>query len=1197
MVPSAFVEMDELPLNASGKVDRSRLPEPETAVRTGQTGAPLTPVQELLAGIVAAVLRRDRIDVRESFLGLGGHSLMATQVVSRTREAFGVDLPLAALFEETSIAGLAERIETLLADGRTELPPLLPVSREGEIPLSWSQERLWILDQLEPGLAAYNIPLSARLTGDLDIEALRASLGEIVRRHEALRTRFTMRGGAPIQEIRPFESLALPVIDAGSEDEALDVARTEAARPFDLERDSLIRALLLRLSGTDHVLLVNLHHIVSDGWSTGVLLRELAALYPAFREGRPSPLSPLPIQYADFAAWQRGWLRGEALERELAFWRRTLEDVPELDLPTDRPRRSVTSFDGGLSTSRLGPDLAQAVAKLCQSAKVTPFMALLAAWEMLLARYAGQDDFAVGVPVANRDRIETEGLIGFFVNTIVIRTSPASTTLETLKRVRETALAAFAHRDMPFQKLVEELQPRRSQQLSPFFQVFFALQNAPMPPLELPGLTLSPFPMDTGTAKFELSLALMEDGEGWSVSLEHSRDLFDGDTADRLLRHYAALVGAMAGAPDAPARELPLLSDAERHQLLVTWNDTERPGSAGRLVHRLFEQVAAVAPESVALVRGDDRITYEELNRRANRLARRLRSLGVGPETTVGVFLDSSPELIVAYLAALKAGGAYLPLVPGYPKDRLELMLEETRTPVVLTRAELRGQLEGLPATVLDLDEEVREDDSNLPALVESGTGLAYVMYTSGSTGRPKGVAVNHEGIVRLVRDSGFADFGPDQVFLQITAISFDVSTFEIWGALLNGGKLAFLSSPGLTLEEIGEAIARHGVTTLWLSSGLFSVVADRRLEDLKPLRQLVVGGDVVPLPQARRVLDEIPGCRLIDGYGPTENTTFTACRTVTREDVERPSIPIGRPLNNTTAYVLDRDLQPVPVGVRGDLYTGGLGLARGYFGRPDLTAEVFVPHPFGRPGERLYNTGDIARWLPDSTGGILEFLGRRDTQVKVRGFRIEPGEIEAALAGHAAVAEAVVVAREDRPDRPGDRRLAAYLVPAPGAEPSAAELQEHLRRSLPDYMIPSVFVVLDALPLNRSGKVDRKALPAPGDTERGSQANYVPPRTDMEERIARVWREALGVERVGVHDSFFELGGHSLLLLQVVGRLQEALGRDLPKGMMFEHPTIASLAAALAPASPVSSAPTLERSQDRAAARRESLRQRQRPR
>jgi amino acid adenylation domain-containing protein len=763
--------------------------------------------------------------------------------------------------------------------------------------------------------------------------------------------------------------------------------------------------------------------------------------------------------------------------------------------------------------------------------------------------------------------------------------------------MREISLAAFAHRDMPFQKLVEELQPRRSQQLSPFFQVFFALQNAPMPPLEMPGLTLSAFPTDTGTAKFELSLFLIEAEGEYVATIEHSRDLFDGTTAERLLRHFAAVVDGLAGTPERPVSELPLLASAERHQLLIDWNDTDRPGSAGALVHRLFEEHAAAAPESVALLCGERRITYGELNRQANRLAWRLRSLGVGPEVPVGVLLDSSPELMIAYLAALKAGGAYLPLVPAYPPDRLAFMLEETGAPVVLTRSELRDRIEELGVHVVAVDQPLEEKENDLPALLERGDGLAYVMYTSGSTGRPKGVSVNHEGIVRLVRDSGFADFGPDQVFLQITAISFDVSTFEIWGALLNGGRLAFLPNPALSLEEVGEAIARHGVTTLWLSSGLFSVMVDQRLDDLRPLRQLVAGGDVVPIAQARRVLEEIPGCRLIDGYGPTENTTFTAGRTVTPADVERPSIPIGRPLNNTTVYVLDGDLRPVPVGVRGGLYTGGLGLARGYFGRPDLTADVFVPDGIsGRSGERLYNTGDIARWLPD---GNLEFLGRRDSQVKVRGFRIEPGEIEATLAGHPAVTEAVVVAREDR-NRPGDRRLTAYLVPAPGEEPSAADLQEHLRRSLPDYMVPSVFVVLAALPLNRSGKVDRSALPAPGEMGGGeTRTSYVPPRNEMEERIARVWREVLGVERVGVHDSFFDLGGHSLLLLQAVGRLQEALGRALPKGLMFEHPTVASLAAELGgPSTPAvpTSAPALERSQDRATARRESLRQRQRP-
>jgi amino acid adenylation domain-containing protein len=1202
MVPALFVPLAALPLTPNGKVDRNALPEPAAAGSVGG-GAPRTPLEELLAGLWTDLLGVPAVGAEDDFFALGGHSLLAVQFVSRVRETCGVEVSLRSVFERPTLSAMAAEVERALRQGGgLEAPPIVPVAGDQPIPLSFAQQRLWILDQMEIGLTAYNLPLAVRLTGRLQREALRGSLGEIVRRHAALRTGFGWLDGAPVQVVTPWEDLALPIVDLSAlpaergRAAARRLAVAEAALPFSLEWDPLLRLALVALAAEEHVLLLTLHHIIADGWSLGVVLRELAALYPAALAGRPAVLPELPVQYADYSVWQQRWFAGEVLEREVAWWRRALDGAPVLELPTDRPHRSVHGFAGGSRSAALPRPISEGLARLCRAVKVTPFMALLGAWTALLARYSGQLDVVVGSPVANRDRLEIEGLVGFFVNTLVLRVrlDGGSDVRGLLARVRETALGAFAHQEMPFQKLVEELQPQRSLQRSPFFQVFFTLQNAPLPPAELPGLTLAALPVDSGTSKFELSLAMAEGVGGWVASIEHNRELFDPATAERLLRHFQSLLATFVAEPARALSELPLLSLAERQQLFGEWNDTEWGNWRGAQLHRVFERTVAARPEAIALLNDERRISYGDLNGRANRLARVLRRLGVGPEVAVGVYLDSSPELVIAYLAVLKAGGAYVPLSTAYPRERLEMMVEETAAPVVLTRDGLRASVPASRSRVLAVDGDeslwAGEDGSDLPGGA-TGDGLAYIMYTSGSTGRPKGVAVVHEGIVRLVRDAGFFTATPEDVFLQITAISFDVSTFEIWGALLNGSRLSFLSSAAFSLDEVGQAVNRHDVSVLFLTSGLFGLLVDRRLDDLRRVRQFVAGGDIVPVPQARRVVEELPGCRMINGYGPTENTTFTTWRTVTAADAARPSIPIGGPIGNTRVYVLDAEMRPVPIGVRGELLTGGIGLARGYYRRPDLTAERFVPDPLAAsPGERVYRTGDFARWLPD---GGLEFLGRMDVQVKIRGFRIELGEVETTLGRHPDVAETVVVAREDRP---GDRRLVAYLVTAGDATPAVADLQAFLRRTLPDYMVPAAFVAVDALPLTAAGKVDRAALPAPDDAARESQASYVPPRTNLERTIAGIWSEVLRVERIGVNENFFDLGGHSLLLLQAVSRLNEALGRELPKGLMFEHPTVAALAGVLGESGATEpAAVSLEPSQERAAARRESMRQRRR--
>ncbi len=1041
------------------------------------------------------------------------------------------------------------------------------------LPLSFSQERLWFLDRLGAGASAYNVPAAVRLAGALDPSALQRTFAEVARRHEALRTTFGERDGVPFQVIAAELGVPLPVADLSalpaeaSERETLRLATEEAGRPFDLARGPLFRTLLFRLGAAEHVLTVTLHHIVSDGWSTGVLVREMAALYDAFAAGRPSPLPELPIQYADYAVWQRQRLQGEALEKELAFWRERLTGVPPLELPTDRPRPAQASFRGGHRAVELAADALSGLNALCRESEgTTLYMVLLAGFETLLLRYSGQDDFAVGAPVANRGRSETEGLIGFFVNTLALRATLAGdlTFRGLLRRVKETTLAAFAHEDMPFDKLVEELQPDREPGRNPLFQVITTLQNQPRTELAMGGLELEGLGVETGTAKVDLTVAWAEADGRLYGSLEYSSALFDGATAERLARHFATLLGGAVADPDRTLWELPLLDAAERRQTLVDWNRTAAPFPREAAIHELFAAQAARHPGAVAVEFGDQRLTYGELDARANRLAHRLRRLGVGPEALVVLSIPRSLEMIEGMVGILKAGGAYLPLDPTLPRERLAFLVEESRPAAVVT---LEAHLDALPdfgerAVCLDRDRAgLAAEPADEPRSGVTADNLVYVLYTSGSTGRPKAVAVPHRGLVRLVVGADYARLDAGETFFQFAPLSFDPSTLEIFGALANGGRLAVAPAGPFSLAELGRIIRRHGVTTLWLTSGLFHQMIEEGLDDLRGVRQLLSGGDVLSPAHIRRALEALPEVEIIDGYGPTENSCFTTCYRVDRDDPPAAYVPIGKPMANTTVYILDRELRPVPVGVPGELFTGGEGLARGYRGRPELTAERFVPSPLAGevdpPGARLYRTGDLSRWRPD---GNVEFLGRMDSQVKIRGYRIEPGEVEAVLAGHPALAEcAVVVRREDN----GERRLVACYVAAAPVTP--AELKEHLGLTLPAYMVPSAFLELPALPLTVSGKVDRRALsrleaPA-GD---GPSETYAEPETPVERQIAAIWRDLLKHERIGLHDSFFDLGGHSLLATRVLSRLRETLNADLSLAVVFERPTLAGLAAAV---------------------------------
>ncbi|NOK31919.1 amino acid adenylation domain-containing protein [Corallococcus exercitus] len=1172
MVPSAFVFLEALPLTPNGKVDRKALPAPEASASSSDYVAPRTPTEELLASLWAEVLRLPRVGAQDQFFELGGHSLLATQLVARVRAAFGVELPLRSVFEAPLLTDLARRIDDAgkQASG-VKAPPLVPAPRTGELPLSFAQQRLWFIDQLVPGASTYNVPSILRLEGELHLEALRQSLTELVRRHEALRTRFPSRQGQPFQHIASPTDLPLPTVDLShlgesALDEARRLASTEAQRPFDLASGPLVRALLLKLAPTEHVLVFTLHHIVSDGWSRGVLVREVAALYGAFSDGRPSPLPELPVQYADYALWQRSWLHGDVLEAQLSYWRQRLADAAPLELPTDFPRPAVQTFHGDVVPLRLSSSLAHALKTLGRSGGVTPFMLLLAAFQVLLSRYAGQEDISVGTPIAGRTHAETESLIGFFVNTLVLRSrvSPGASFHQLLQQVREASLGAYAHQDVPFERLVEDLRPQRDLTRPPLFQALFSLQNTSMPAVQLPGLALRPLDVEGHSVKAELELFLFETPDGFDGSLGYNTDLFAPATAQRMARHFGALVEALVAHPHAPLASASMLSQDEQRQVLLDWNDTRTHAPRDATLPDLFQAQARRTPDAVALISGEDRLTYRQLDERANQLAHALMSLGVTPGTPVAVGLERSFDLIVALLAILKAGAAYVPLERAHPRERLALLLRDCASPLLLSHSSLAQRLPSFSGRTLLLDDEaslLARQPTHAPAVSTSPDSLAYVMFTSGSTGRPKGVLVPHRGVTRLVLGSTFIHFGPDEVFLQFAPVAFDASTLEIWGALLHGAKLVLAPPHALSTEELAALLRHHRVTTLWLTAALFEQMTLHQGETLAQVRQVLAGGDVLPTERVRQHLSRLsPGSVLVNGYGPTENTTFSATLTLhpgTRVD---GPVSIGRPISNATAYVLDAHLRPVPVGVPGELFVGGDGLAWGYLNRSDLTAERFIPHPFATtPGERLYRTGDKARWSAD---GTLDFLGRTDFQLKLRGFRIEPGEVESALRQLPAVAEALVLAREDVP---GDKRLVAYVVPSsPASEDLAETLRGQLQQQLPGYMVPSAFVVLEALPLNANGKVDRKALPAPDVA--ASPGRYVAPRTPMEQLIAQAFAEVLRLERVSADADFFDLGGHSLLAVHLMALLRERTGRALPLSALFQGSTVERLATLLSP-------------------------------
>jgi len=1048
-------------------------------------------------------------------------------------------------------------------------------------PLSFGQEQLWVIDQLAPGSPVYNIVEYLRLRGPLDAAALERALNAVVRRHEALRTTFRAAeaDGRPVQVIAPVLAVPLRVVDLGDfsadarEAVAQEHASAEARRPFDFGRGPLLRATLLRLDAGAHALVLVVHHIVADGWSMGLLIRELVACYAAAMGGgvdgaeAPSALPALPMQYTDFACGQRERLRGEAVADDLAYWTGQLAGMPDsLDLPADRPRPPVQTFRGAWYEFALPTEIYAAIVRLSQKERVTPFMALLAAFQALLHRYTGRDDIVVGSPVAGRTRTETEGLIGLFMGMLVLRGDLAGdpTFRELLGRARDVALDAYAHQDVPFEHLVEELRPPRDPSRNPLFQVMFVLQNMPAPPNNMAGVDLRREEVHTGTAKFDLSLILIPEpeGEGLRGLLEYNTDLFEEATIARMAEHIRTLLDGIAADPDRRLSELPLLTEAERHQVLVDWNSTAAPIPQATLPE-LFAAQAARTPDAVAVTCADEELTYAALDHRADRLARRLRELGVGPDVLVGLYVERSPEMVVGLLGILKAGGAYVPLDPSFPAERLAFMAADAALPVLVTQATLMGQLPAHEARVVLLDEPDAADGGDL-AVAEGAVDvaggatlddLAYVLYTSGSTGRPKGVQIPHRALVNFLASMGRAPgLTAADTLLAVTTLSFDIAGLEIYLPLITGARLVVAGRDvAMDGAALAETLARTGATVMQATPATWRLLLDAGWQG-DPRLKVLCGGEALPGELAARLRPRVGA--LWNMYGPTETTIWSTLQEVAEPaDAAGEVVPIGRPIANTQTYVLDAHMRPVPVGVPGELYIGGAGLACGYLGRPALTAERFVPDPFDPdPGARLYKTGDLARHRPD---GALEYLGRLDNQVKMRGYRIELGEVEAALAAHPAVRQAVVTAREDTP---GDARLVAYVV----GDAPAEGLRALLRARLPAYMVPSAFVALEGFPLTPNGKVDRRALPAPDAAPPADADAYVVPRTPTEREVAAVWAEVLKVARVGAEDDFFALGGHSLLATQVVARLRAAHGPAVSLRTLFDAPTVALLAAAL---------------------------------
>lgn len=1181
MIPTAFVFLDYLPVTPTGKLDHDSLPKPGVGRPDLDVPfvVPRSPVEAKLVNIWRQVLGLDSIGIHDNFFDLGGDSLLAALMFGRIVESVQIKIQFEHLLKTPTIAGLGQRIARILQTGVAhESPPILRIEREHNLPLSFAQERSWFLDQWEPGGTVYNICRGQRLNGELDVSTLERSLTEVVARHEALRTTFPMLGGRPVQSIAPFLQIGLAIIDLETlserEERASDLSREEAKRPFDLAHGPLFRFKLLRLRDQEHIFLLTVHQIIADGWSVQILCREIWNAYQAFSTGDPPFLTELAFQYVDFAAWQRDWLDGAELDSQLAYWKKQLaRPLPVLDLPTDRPRLMLETFRGAREFFTVSRDLTETLIDASGRDGATLFMTLVAAFVTLLYRYTGRQDVIIGVPITNRNRPEIEQVMGPFVNTSVLRANlsgnPTFRTLVT--RVRDRCLGVFAHQDLPFEKLVEVLQPDRDLSRNPLFQVMFILQNIPDRGPTLRDLTVSSFSVDGGTSKFDLTLSLSDTETGLAGSFEYNTDLFDTKTIEQMIGHFQTLLESIVADQDQRISNLSLLTKSEQDRLLIQWNDTEADYPRDSCINRLVETQAEKTPNAFAVEFEGKQLTYCELNRKANQLARYLRKLGVGVEKLVGICVERSLEMMIGLLGILKAGGVYVPLDPSHPRDRLAFMLQDAQVSVLLTEERL---IEDRRSKIIEdrgdplfsiLDPQVRmvcldrdwqtiaQESAESPGRTADGENLAYVIYTSGSTGRPKAVQVSHRSVVNCLQSvRERVVLTASDVFLAVTTISFDIAALELFLPLITGGKVVLASrDEALDGKRISDRIRTSGVTVMQATPSGWRLLLDAGWQGSEGFT-ILCGGEVLSRELADRLMEG--GASLWNLYGPTEATLWS---TISRVEAAGNPVPIGGPIANTQIYILDSHLQPVPVGVHGELCIGGDGVALGYPKWPELTAERFVPHPSSDlPGLRLYRTGDRARYRAD---GNIEFLGRVDNQVKIRGYRIELGEIETTLNQHPAVKETVVVTRER--DSSGEKELVGYIVSTEDSVASLSDLRGFLREKLPDYMIPSLFVFLNALPLTPNGKIDRSILPPPDGSSPTLNQGFVEPRTEIEELVAELWRDVLKLDKIGVYDNFFELGGHSLLATRVVARLRKNFNIDLPLRRIFEMPTVAGLA------------------------------------
>ncbi|CRK57275.1 putative non-ribosomal peptide synthetase [Alloactinosynnema sp. L-07] len=1165
MIPSVFVTLDALPLTPNGKVDRAALPDPDgaRAVKVREHVAPRTSTEQTVAGLMAEVLGVDRIGADDDFFALGGHSLLAIRLVLKLRREFDVELGVGELFTERTVANLAAMID---GGDVSDSAAIQPVPRGGGLPLSFAQQRMWFLDQLEPASAEYLIPLALRLRGPLDVPALRSAVDDVARCHEVLRTRYVGGDGDPVQIIDPPAAVRFDLVEARTESHALDLIDQACGTPFDLAADHPLRITVVRLTAEDHLVAISLHHIAFDAWSMGIFMRDLDAAYQAFAAGEASPLTPPAVQYADFASWQRA----QSTDTQLAYWTDKLADLTPVELPMDRPRAALRDPAGDTVIVEVPHPTGQALGPLGQRHGASLFMTLLAAFNVLLGRYTGRADIAVGTPVAGRTRQETEDVLGFLVNNVVLRTDASANPsfVDFLAQVRRVTLEAFANEDVQFEHLVDALRPDRDLSRNPLFQIMFELQHLDRFPTTLRGASIESLHSGTPVAKFDLTLTVKQRADGtlrcW---FEYATGLFDRATIERLAAHYLRLLDSIAIDPGTTLTDLDVLPTDERDTLLLDWPDPDGARvdlldpveDRGLTVPELVERQAARTPDAVAVVFDGAELTYAELNLRANRFAHHLRALGVGPDVVVGSCMERGIDAVVVLLGTLKSGGVYIPFDPAHPAERLEFMLDDAGAHIVVTAARFADRIDPARRTVL-IDGDWGGAEDNPPTLVQP-RDLAYVIYTSGSTGRPKGVMIEHRSYAhhcRIIADS--YGIGVDDRVVLLSALTFDVAMDQIAATLVAGATIVVSDPVFWTPAELPARLAEHRVTIMEITPAYYrEILESSDVDKLTDLRLMNVGSDVVTVSDARRWAATGLPARFLCNYGPTEATVTCVLHPVAGEPAGHradATLPIGRPVAGTKAFILDADLRPVPLGVPGELCLGGVRLARGYLNRPGLTADRFVPDGLsGEPGARLYRTGDLVRYRRD---GVIEFLGRIDHQVKVRGFRIELGEIEAALSRHPAVQAAVVVARDVRP---GDKQLVAYLVPR-DVEPTVAELRAHLRELLPEYMIPALWVPLAELPLTASKKVDRKALPDPVRTD--AERDYVAPRDPGEEAVAGIWADVLGVERVGVHDNFFELGGHSLLATRVLARLRQTFAVDLALRTLFEATTVAELAGAV---------------------------------